>query len=347
MRFLKAALWFLLGLAGLFLIFLVFSAIDDYRPHPEELEYTSVNPDIISDSTFSVMTWNLGYGGLDSSMDFFYDGGKQVRPKKDQVKENIEGILRTLGNLHGLDFYLLQEVDLLAKRSYRNNIYQKIADEFSDYHTSFAKNYDVAFVPLPPAKPMGRVVSGLQTLSVYTPKEVKRISFPGNYSWPVSMYMLDRCFMVNRHMLENGKELIMINTHNSAYDDGSLRTQQMNFLKEFLLEEYAAGNYIVVGGDWNQSPTGFKPKFAEDIFDEVDLTYIPENFPASNWNWAYDPEYPTNRRLKKPYKEGETPTTLIDFFLLSPNLEVLYVHGIDLNFIFSDHQPEILKFKIK
>ena len=46
--------------------------------------------------------------------------------------------------------------------------------------------------------------------------------------------MLDRCFLVNRYPVSNGNELLMINTHNSAYDDGSLRKQQMDFLKDFL-----------------------------------------------------------------------------------------------------------------
>jgi hypothetical protein len=28
-------------------------------------------------------------------------------------------------------------------------------------------------------------------------------AFPGNYSWPMSLFMLDRCFLVNRYTLAN------------------------------------------------------------------------------------------------------------------------------------------------
>ena len=73
--------------------------------------------------------------------------------------------------------------------------------------------------------------------------------------------MLDRCFMVNRYPLENGKELLVINTHNEAFDPGEIRKAQMAYLKEFLLSEYAKGNYIIAGGDWNMSPPDFKPEF--------------------------------------------------------------------------------------
>jgi len=34
----------------------------------------------ISDSVFTFLSWNIGYGGLGAEMDFFYDGGKQIRP---------------------------------------------------------------------------------------------------------------------------------------------------------------------------------------------------------------------------------------------------------------------------
>jgi endonuclease/exonuclease/phosphatase family metal-dependent hydrolase len=346
MRILKFLLWLLVALAGLFLIFLTYSTIDNYKPPPEEVVYTSEQQRFITDSVFTMAIWNIGYAGLDSSMDFFYDGGEKVRPEKEEVARNLEQIMLKLKKFDGFDFILLQEVDQKSKRSYRINMYDQIAASFSDYHTSFGKNYDVAFVPLPPSKPMGKVVSGLQTLSVPTPAEVVRHSFPGNYAWPVSLFFLDRCFLVNRYPLQGGKELIIINTHNSAYDDGSLRRQQMEYLKVFLLSEYAAGNFVVVGGDWNQSPAGFEPAFPSDVFDRENLTFIEEGYPEDDWTWAYDPSTPTNRRVMIPYSRGETPATVIDFFLLSPNIELISVAGIDLDFAWSDHHPVIMSFRL-
>jgi len=51
--------------------------------------------------------------------------------------------------------------------------------------------------------------------------------------------------------------------------------------------------------------------------------------------------------VKKPYKKGETATTVIDFFLLSPNIEKVETSNVDLNFQNSDHQPVLLKIKLK
>lgn len=346
MKVLKYLLWIVVALIALFLVFLLYATIDNYNPDPVETLDTAENADVITDSTFSIVTWNLGYAGLDSTMDFFYDGGERVRPEQEEVSRNIQKILVQLETYREHDFVLLQEVDKQSKRSYRNDMYAMIAGLFADYHTAFGKNYDVAFVPLPPTEPMGKVVSGLQTLSAYTPAEVTRHSFPGNYSWPMSIFMLDRCFLVNRYPLPGDKELVVINTHNSAYDDGTLRQQQMDFLKKILLEEYAAGNYVVAGGDWNQSPAGFDPEFPEDIFDTEDLTYIGDRYPNAGWTWAYDPVIPTNRRVLRPYTRGESPTTVIDFFLLSPNLELTGISGEDLRFAWSDHHPVIMHFKI-
>jgi len=346
MKYLKLLFWIIGIMLAVFILFLAFATIDNYNPKPETIVYESTDPEIVTDSSFSIITWNIGYAGLDSTMDFFYDGGEMVRPAKEDVRRNIKEIIYTLDRQRTNDFILLQEVDRNSKRSYRNNIYGIINGMLRDHHSAFGKNYDVAFVPLPPRNPMGKVESGLQTLSLPEPARVERYSFPGNYSWPMSVFMLDRCFLVSRYILPGKKELVVINTHNSAYDDGTLRSKQMDFLKEFLLAEFEKGNYVLTGGDWNQSPADFAPGFSEDVFDTENLTYIEKGYPALDWTWAYDPATPTNRRVMTPYKRGESPTTVIDFFLLSPNLELLDVHGIDLQFAYSDHQPVVMTFKL-
>ena len=346
MKLLKYLLWVVIALAGLFIVFLAFSTIDNYNPPASENILSADDPDILSDSTFTAVIWNIGYAGLDSTMDFFYDGGKKVRPDKEGVERNIKGIQYVLESFRETDFILLQEVDKGSKRSYHYDIYGTLEKQFNEYTSNFGKNYDVAFVPLPPKAPMGKVLSGLQTLTLSEPESVTRYSFPGNYSWPMSVFMLDRCFLLNRHPLAGGKELIIINTHNSAYDDGSLRKEQMDYLKNILVDEYRKGNYVLVGGDWNQCPPDFEPQLEPEVFDTDALIYIEEGYPEPGWSWAYDQTIPTNRRVLRPYKSGDSPTTVIDFFLLSPNIEILEVSGRDLDFAFSDHQPVHLTFKL-
>ena len=70
--------------------------------------------------------------------------------------------------------------------------------------------------------------------------------------------MLDRCFVVSRFQLENGKELVLLNTHNSAYDaGGKMRDEEMPVIRDLMLKEFEKGNYVVAGGDWNQNPPSY------------------------------------------------------------------------------------------
>lgn len=347
MRILRPFLYILAIGVGIFLLFLVFATIDDYRPE-EVTFYENTNAaDQLSDSAeLDILIWNIGYAGLDASMDFFYDGGENMRPTEEGVLRNMEGISATLSDYSDYDFVMLQEVDKNSKRSYRLNEYDLIKAQFEDYHYSFGKNYNVAFVPIPLKEPMGKVESGLMTLSKYSPSRVERHSFPGNYSWPMKLFMLDRCFLVNRIGTKDGMEVVLVNTHNSAYDDGSLRSQQMSFLKTFLLEEYQKGNYVIVGGDWNQSPHGFVPELPSHLFDTINLTYVDKDYPDPDWTWAFDPLVPTNRRVGTPYDRANSLTTVIDYFLLSPNVHLEEVETIDLDFLYSDHQPVRVKVRL-
>jgi endonuclease/exonuclease/phosphatase family metal-dependent hydrolase len=346
MRIIRPFLYLLLFLVGAFLLFLSYHMLDNYRPDEVISQQVHNQPDIIHDaSSLSLLIWNIGYAGLDASMDFFYDGGEQMRPSTEGVRQNMEGIIATLSPYKDFDFVLLQEVDKDSRRSYRLNEYQMIKDEFPGYHGSFGKNYDVAFVPIPVKEPMGKVESGLMTISKHQPKTVERHSFPGNYSWPMKLFMLDRCFLVNRYTLASQKELVVINTHNSAYDDGSLRTAQMDYLSDYLLGEYEKGNFVIVGGDWNQTPYGIDPELPGHQFDTESLTYVEKDYPAPDWIWAYDPALPTNRRLKVPYDPSTTLTTIIDCYLLSPNFQEVEVKTIDLGFEYSDHQAVQLQAK--
>jgi len=348
MKVIRILLYVILGMAGAFILFLAFATLDDYRPEPEETVLVNNRVPVLPDSArFSLLIWNIGYGGLDASMDFFYDGGRQMRPPREGVQRNMEGILETLAPFRDDDFILLQEVDRKAKRSYRINQVELIGEQFPRFNAAFGMNYNVSFVPIPLKSPMGNVESGLLTLSRHAPARVTRYSFPGNYAWPVRLFMLDRCFLVNRYPLEGGKELLVVNTHNSAYDDGSLRAGQMDFLREFLVTEYQNGNYVIVGGDWNQTPYGFEPVLPDHPFDTVDLTFIEKDFPASGWTWAYDPGIPTNRRVMQPYRRGTTPATVIDCYLLSPNIRPEQVETLDLDFQWSDHHPVMLRVVLR
>jgi endonuclease/exonuclease/phosphatase family metal-dependent hydrolase len=332
----------LVGFAGI----IVYAVITDYRPKEVTVLYTSDKPDTLPDSAeISLMTWNIGYCGLDSDMDFFYDGGTKVRTTNQKSLENLKKVKAFLAGNDTIDFFLIQEIDKDSKRSYHMNEFDTISNALAKYDRFFGMNYDVFFVPVPPTNPMGKVVSGLAVFSIFKPASSVRYSFPGKYGFPKQLFMLDRCFIANRYPLDNGKELLIINTHNEAFDPGEIRRAQMAFLKNFLLSEYEKGNYIVAGGDWNQSPPEFKPDFAHNKVNP-DQMMIPADYISPGWNWVYDNRNPTNRSVVAAYDQDSSETTVIDLFLLSPNITEISVECIDLNFENSDHNPVRIKVKL-
>jgi len=326
---------------------IIYATATDYAPEPVETIRETANVSAVSDTLeMKILIWNIGYCGLDAKMDFFYDGGKQTRTTNEAVIKNMKAIKQVFIENSDIDIFLCQEVDINSKRSYYNDQYTELCRAVPGYYPAFAKNYDVFFVPLPFSAPLGAVESGLMTLSRFEPSNITRHTFPGNYAWPKRVFMLDRCFMVNRYQTMNDKELLVINTHKSAYDDGSLRQQQMAYLKDFILAEYAKGNYIIVGGDWNQCPPNIQKKFDGYNFDTEVFSEIPSDYLSSDWRWIYDTSIPTNRRLDEPYDQKMTNTTIIDFFLVSPNINCISVKTLNFNFLHSDHQPVKLVVKM-
>jgi endonuclease/exonuclease/phosphatase family metal-dependent hydrolase len=331
-----------LGFAGL----IVYAVISDYKPGEKEIVFSTDKSLRMSDTMeISLMTWNIGYCGMDNEMDFFYDGGKSVFTPEDSCIKNLVMVRSFLKDNAGLDFFYIQEIDKGSKRSYYINEYDSLSNTLKDYSSYFGKNYDVFFVPVPPATPMGKVLSGLATFSKYQPSSSIRYAFPGKYGFPKQLFMLDRCFLVNRYPLESGRELVLINTHNEAFDPGQIRKAQMAYLKDFILNEYSKGNFIIAGGDWNQTPPDFKSEFADNKTDTTQMV-IPSDYLPAEWKWVYDNSVPSERNVVKDYDRPSTPTTIFDFFLISPNVELKSVKGIQLNFENSDHNPVSIKVKL-
>ena len=351
--FIKALLIFILVTLAILIYFisiLIINSIRDFRPKDItfRLEAESIQSFQISDSVFSMLSWNIGYGGLGQYADFFFDGGKMVAPPQNEYRKYFEGISDALESYDSLDLILLQEVDTFSARSYYTNQYRVISEIFNSHNGIYIKNYDVSFVPVPLLKPMGRVVSGLAIFSAFPPRSYEQIVFPGNFPWPTSLFMPDRCFLSIRIPLGSGKDLIIINTHNSAFDDGELRVGQLELLKNYMAKLYYDGNYVVAGGDWNINP----PLYQNTAFVSGDVVFkIPFHFdsptPDTSWTVVFDPYYPTNRDVSAPYMQGNTPTTIIDFFVCSPNVKTMEVRTFYDGFLYSDHQPVYFRFELK
>ena len=343
--FLKIAGWLVLVVVLYLAGVIIYGTITDYRRDPGSVELSEIKGKAGDskqiDSVITLLSWNIGYGGLGKEMDFFYDGGKTVRAPQEIWDKDFAGVQKIMSDNNEVDFYLIQEIDRDSRRSYEVDMVRELNHILQGYASSFAVNYDVNFVPVPYTNPMGKVLGGVATFSRYQPTVSERVQYPGKFPWPTRIFFLDRCYLTQRYPLANGKELIIINTHNSAYDEtGEIKGGEMNALKAYVEAEYNKGNYVIAGGDWNQCPPNFQydkfiPKSGYDGFmpPSMSFDYTPEN-----WIWAYDPDVPTNRHLETPLDEN-TFRTVIDFFLISPNIKLLKINTIDTKFEYSDHQP--------
>ncbi len=355
MKLMKTIFKVLLGIILLAVLYfggmIGYASLSDFDPPTTEtVSVSGTAAATQAPDTLSLINWNIGYCGLGAESDFFYDGGKGVRTPKAQVQKNLEGILGQLAKLKPeTDFFLLQEVDLRSARSQKVDQVAAISTQLAGYAQAFAANYKVGFIPIPPENPLGGVHSGLATWSRYPPTEATRYAFQGNYDWPTYLFFLDRCFLLERFPLAGGGELVLVNTHNSAYDDGSLKKVQLEQLKAVLLAEYEKGNYVIAGGDWNQFPPQYRgfdgiPTYNTDAPDPK--YHVPDAYPAVGWRWAWDPAVPTNRSLVAAFDPASTERGILDFYLLSPNVEMVAVKTLDLGFAFSDHQPVQLQVRL-
>jgi len=327
---------------------IVYAKITYFDPPIVQRIYTNEKAPAIAQDSFTAMIWNIGYAGLGAESDFFYDGGKMMNPEENVVHAYFDGILNSLNDTT-TDFVLLQEVDSHSKRSYYQDQVSFIKAQAyqTNPYAHFAFNYKVNFIPQPWTEPMGKVNSGLLSLAKFEPYKVERHQLPGHFGFPKQLFFLRRCLLIQYFRLTNGKDLVLINVHNSAYDDsGKLKKEEMNYLKNLLDTEDAKGNYIICGGDWNQCPPDFK---YNSLAAGKEGDYFQTNVQTltTGGQWIYDGMTATNRKNDKPYQPEKTFVTVIDFFWISKNIESNFCKGLDLGFKYSDHQPVKINFKLK
>lgn len=230
--------------------FLVYITLTDYKPQEITTLTVNNNPQQVlkQGESFSVTTFNIGYAGLDKGQDFFMDGGTKSRSSsREQTKTNLEAVASLMTTTDS-DLFMLQEVDVDSSRSNGIDEVSFLSNKFADYSNVFATNYKVPWVPLPVLDPMGSVNSGLLTLSRFNSTSNIRYDLPGKETWPRQQFDLDRAFVESRFPVDNGKELILVNLHLSAFDQGgTIRKQQLEYLSAYIKKENDKGNYLILG----------------------------------------------------------------------------------------------------
>lgn len=303
--------------------------------------------------TFTLSTYNIGFGAYSQEYSFFLDEGmtkdgvetKGVYSKalsKEETQKNTNGIIDVVKEL-SCDFMFFQEVDVKANRSYFVNEYETIKNTFNNYTSIYACNLHTAYLLYPLNDFMGKAESGIVTLSKYNVNSSIRKQFPLSDSKFDNLFDLDRAFTITRIKVDT-KDLVLINIHMSAYDEGGVvRAKQMVVLNQILEQE--KDNYVVVGGDFNHLLNDVK---FETQLEDADWA-APFDFASLNKNYKVyaGSNAPTCRSSDIPYQKGVNNFVIIDGFICNNNIEVINTEVIDTEFKYSDHNPTVLTFKLK
>lgn len=300
----------------------------------------------IGDS-LSILTFNTGYGALDKDHDFFMDGGSDVNcDSEEQIKNNVAGITNIIKSADA-DVVFLQEVDLDSKRSAyvdESKSYYGIRDD--DSH-AYAANFRCDFIPYPFPEFIGKVECGLVTMNTLNVAEAERIALPTSFTWPMRTCQLKRCLLLQRIPIEGSdKQLVLVNLHLEAYDEGDAKIAQTKVLASVLKGEYEKGNYCIAGGDFNQTFPSIDFSLYPLKYDEFFKAGVLDTslFPAG-WNFPVDGSNPSARLLNGPYdpRDPNTQYYVLDGFITSPNVQLESVETLDEGFTYSDHNPVKLK----
>ncbi len=336
----------------LYLLLLGFLTIVEYRPEPVE-DVAIDNPSgtlIREGESVRIMTWNLGFGCLGDNADFFLDGGKGVKTADaERIEYNMSGIMNEIKDIDP-DIVFVQEIDKHSKRSEYRDETEDLRNTLPEFCNSYAMNYKALYVPYP-IPTIGQVDAGVMTLSGFNTESAERISLPSPYGWPLRLGNLKRCLLVSRLPVEGSdKQLVLVNLHLEAYDNGEGKIAQTAQLKKLLEDEVAKGNYVIAGGDFNQT------------FSNIDVSAYPtyegnwqageieaESF-SENFAICMDNSAPGCRSLVKPYADADKENFqyyVIDGFLVSKNIEVEKYNTVDCDFKWTDHNPLVMEFVLK
>ena len=317
----------------IFVAFLLSSCgnLPDYGPL--DIQGNASQPE--ASHQIKVTTWNVGYGALGADADFVADGGEHMRAlSSKEISLAVQEISREVGGFDA-EFILFQELANSSILTRSTPVRTTIARNLPAYSSVYWEDLGVS------APPPLQVSHGM---GVYALNEVEGIRArelpqePGYFFLTIKRYYAAIVTEIPLH--RSAKNWVLLNIHLSAFDkNADVRRAQVQAVFNLAQAEYRAGNYVVIGGDWNMriSPKNFTHTTdAEDLFWVHDF---PKELLPKGWQFATDDNTPTVRTLHKPYVEGENYTAIMDGFAYSPNVVLRQVSTKDLGFQYTDHQP--------
>lgn len=354
MKLIKHLLTLLLLLIILVASYLAYAYLA-YNRIPDQQELKVVNNSTVvleAGKDFSVLTYNIGYASYPPDYTFFMDCGTEVLARNPaSVRELLNGSIRTIENYRP-DIVLLQEVDIKGRRSHNIDQTAIISQALPSYGSSVSINYDSPFLFYPITQPFGSNLSSIVTLSKFKIQQLTRRSLPVATDFN-KFFDLDRCYSVAELPVSNGKSLFVYNLHLTAFGGNpAIRDAQVKMLAGDIAAKLQNGHYVICGGDFNHdilqnSVQYFNgPQANFEWAQPFPQTLLPNKMRLAN-NYPDAKLIPTARNLDKPYVRGQSTVMIIDGFFISDNIELVQVENIDNDFKYSDHNPVLLKIKLK
>ncbi len=290
-----------------------------------------------------IVTWNIGYGSLGAGADFVADGGRSVRSiGRSSIAAAAEAVGETLADLDA-DLVLLQEMAAASFATRSIDVKGGVLRRLEGYRAAFWEDFATTMLP-----PPFDISNGMMTLSRVSVPECTARALPQEPGFRFGFLKKHYGALAIRIPTDDGREWSILNVHLSAFDDGGrVRARQVAALLELAEAEYRRGAHVVVGGDWNMRlvDTSF-PHETEERF----LSWIhdfPHRTVPEGWTFGVDPSVPSVRTLHQPYEAGVNYVTVVDGFLLSPNVSIERVKTTDLGFLHTDHHPVFASLRMR
>ena len=318
----KLITYIIIGLVVIIVFGFLWASSPNY-PHNEysKLITNSLDSKIKNDSTFSIITYNIGYlSGMTNN--------KAIKKPKQLFDSNLKKVKREFELLNA-DVIAFQEIDYKSARSYYINQQNEIV-KLGYKYIAQAINWDEKYVPFPywpPSMHFGEILSGQSIISKFPLKDHQRIVLERVNESPFyrdALY-LDRLAQVARVIIEN-KSVVIINVHLEAFDK-TTRIKQLDFVID-LFDKYNSKYPTILLGDFN-SDINYENAAINKIINMENIG-----------NAAFESTFDYTYSSAKPFKR-------IDYIFYSKNsIEMIESKVLKQFGEISDHLPVEMKFKL-
>lgn len=346
--------WLLLLITVLAVAFLFWVYSSTFHPDDvmhEPIVSPAALPRLQAGQRVKILSWNVQFMAGNADNHFFYDDGPDPWPSKQRIEQTLTQAAAFI-RAQNPDLVLLQEVDDLADRTHLFDQTQGLLELLPDYQAYTETFYWKAdYLPHPQIN--GRVGMKLVVLSKVALGEATRYALPLITTDDIitRQFNLKRAMQQVRVPVEGGADLVVINTHLSAFAKGSDTMQrQIDAVMQRL--DDLQGKPWVMGGDFNLLPN----EAALDAFEEKRSAYNDQGTEIAPLIASY-PSVPALVDIERnpepwftymsPTDPRRNPNRTIDYIFYANNLSK--VRGKVLRgdaLVISDHLPILLEVQL-